>query len=101
MKIKKHLVAATLAVGLAGSAAAMAPVDTSPSAQAEAGWVIARYAFNDHGAAHAFFQGAGATAGGTLTAIAGAKVGAKFGAKIGLVVGGVGGLAIGAGIGAL
>jgi len=99
MKIKKHVAAATLAVGLVGSATAGASLPASSEAQA--GWAIARYAFNDHGAAHAFFQGAGATAGGSLTAIAGAKLGAKLGAKIGLIVGGVGGLAIGAGLGAL
>lgn len=101
MKIKKHLVAATLAVGLAGSATAMGSAGASPSAQAEAGWAIARYAFNNHGAAHAFFQGSGATLGAGAAGIAGAKIGAKVGAKIGAVVGGLGGLAIGAGLGAL
>lgn len=100
MKIKKHLVAATLAVGLTGSATAMAPSAASP-AQAQAGWAIAKYAFNDHGAAHSFFQGSGATLGAGAVGIAGAKLGAKFGAKVGLVVGGLGGMAIGAGLGAL
>ncbi len=101
MKIKKDLVAATLAVGLVGSAGAMAPPTVSSSAHAQAGWAIARYAFNDHGAAHAFFQGSGATLGAGAAGIAGAKLGAKVGAKIGLVVGGLGGMAIGAGLGAL
>lgn len=99
MKIKKHLVAATLAVGLVGSAGAMGPSDDSVNAQA--GYLVVKYAFNNNPAGQSFAQGFGGTLGAGLTGLAGAKIGAKFGAKVGAIFGGIGGMAIGAGVGAL
>ena len=102
MKVKKQLVAATLAVGLAGSAGAVGPVDDSMNAQA--GFAIAYYAFNNNPATQAFAQGAAGAAGGIAGAAAGRRAGAWLGARVGASVGamfGPGGAILGAGIGAL
>ena len=102
MKIKKHLVAATLAVGLAGSATAMAPVGDSMNAQI--GFTVAYYAANNNQAAQAFGQGALGTAGGLAGAYLGKKAGVWLGAKVGASIGaafGPGGAILGAGVGAL
>lgn len=106
MRIKKHLVAATLAVGLAGSAAAMAPSGNPMKAQA--GFAVAYYALNNNPAAQAFGQGSMATAGGLAGAYVGKKVGTRaaawMGARIGASLGaafGPGGAILGAGLGAL
>ena len=106
MEIKKHLVAATLAVGLAASATAMAPAGDSMKAQA--GFAVAYYALNNNPAAQAFGQGAAGTAGGLAGAYVGKKIGKRaaawMGARIGASVGaafGPGGAILGAGLGAL
>lgn len=106
MKVKKHLVAATLAVGLAGSATAMGAAGNSLNAQA--GFAVAYYTLNNNPAAQAFGQGAAAAAGGMIGATVGKKLGkraaAMLGARIGATVGaafGPGGAILGAGLGAL
>ena len=106
MKIKKHLVAVTLAVGLAGSATAMGP--TGDSMNAQAGFAIAYYTLNNNPAAQAFGQGSVGTAGGLAGAYVGKKIGTRaaawMGARIGASVGaafGPGGAILGAGLGAL
>ena len=106
MKIKKHLVAATLAVGLVGSAGAMAPSDESMKAQV--GYMVVAYAFNNSSPGQAFAQGAGSAAGSLLGATigkqAGKRLGAQVGARFGAAVGaafGPAGLILGAGVGAL
>ena len=105
MKVKKHLVAATLAVGLAGSAGAIAPAGEPLNAQA--GFAIAYYTLNNN-PAQAFGQGSMGTAGGLAGAYVGKKVGTRaatwLGARIGASVGaafGPGGAILGAGLGAL
>ena len=89
MKIKKHLVAAMLAVGLAGAAGAMVPADREIHPQV--GYYLAKYAFKNSPVAQAASQGGGAAAGGLLGALIGTKVGvlvaAKYGAAIGSVCG--------------
>lgn len=106
MKIKKHLVAATLAVGLVGSAGAVAPVGDSMEPQA--GYLVVAYAANNNSAGQAFAQGAAGAAGGLLGATVGKKLGkraaAMLGARIGATVGaafGPAGAVLGAGFGAL
>ena len=106
MKIKKHLVAATLAVGLVGSATAMGSADNSLNAQA--GFAVAYYALNNNPAAQAFGQGSMGTAGGLAGAYVGKKIGTRaaawMGARIGASIGaafGPGGAIVGAGLGAL
>ena len=97
MKIKKHLVAAALAVGLAGSATAMGPpADDAPHAQM--GYVVAKHFLRaTEGPAQVASQAAFGAAGG----IVGTKVGAKIGAAIGVAVGGPVGFVTGVAIGAL
>ena len=100
MKIKKHLVAATVAVGLAGSAAAMSPVD-AVAPGAEIGFILAYKATQNSdddfvkGAAAAVGTAAGGAAGGLAMVWAGAKIGGSFGAFVGgpfgIVVGTAGG----------
>ena len=102
MKIKKHLVAATVAVGLAGSGTAMAlshEVEIAPTA--EIGF-LAAYAFNRSSSTpaarlgEAMATGAGGAAGGLLMAKIGAKIGGSLGALVGGPVGIVAGAAAGA-----
>lgn len=85
MKIKKHLVAATLAVGLVGSAGAMGQADEPANAQI--GYYIAKTAFNNSPVAQAASQGGGAAAGGLLGGLIGTKVGVVLGAKYGAAIG--------------
>ena len=85
MKIKKHLVAATLAVGLVGSAGAIAP--TEGSANAYVGYYIAQAALNNSPVGQAAAQGGGAAAGGLLGGLIGAKIGTAVGAKYGAAIG--------------
>ena len=95
MKIKKHLVAATLAVGLVGSATAMEPANGA--AQAQAGYVVAKLFLK---AEDGPLQVGAQAVGGALGGMAGAKIGAKIGAAIGSTLGGpvgfVGGVLFGA-----
>ena len=100
MKIKKCLVAATLSVGLACSAAALAPAaDASPTARI--GFIIA-YKVTENksdlakGVGQAAATGGGGAAGGLALAWAGAKIGGSFGAFVGGPVGIVAGAAAGA-----
>ena len=84
MKIKKCLVAATLSVGLACSAAALAPTaDAAPTARI--GFIIAYAATRNAPApvsslVQAAATGAGGAAGGLALVWAGAKIGGSFGA---------------------
>ena len=102
MKIKKHLVAATLAVGLVGSATAMAP--PSDSMKAQIGYVIAQYAFNNNGLAQAGSQAGVGAAGGLFGLYVGRKIGKRaatfVGARVGATIGAAAGPA-GAVIGAV
>ena len=75
MKIKKHLVAATLAVGLVGSAGAYAPAGGSTHAQV--GYVVAYHFLNNSGIGQAAAQGGGAGAGGLFGMWAGKKIGKR------------------------
>ena len=96
MKIKKHLVAATLAVGLAGSAGAMAPAGDSMSAQV--GYVVVSHYANSGDSA------AGTAVGSAFGAVVGKRVGMLVGARVGATVGslfGPAGIVAGAAIGAL
>ncbi len=100
MKIKKCLVAATLSVGLACSAAALAPAaDVSPTARI--GFVVA-YKLTENTPrpvnrmVQAAATGAGAAAGSLATIWAGAKIGGSFGAFVGGPVGIIAGAACGA-----
>ena len=103
MKIKKHVLAWGLVVGLAGVSGA-ATHDGSPlDAQIDAGYFIAKWSADKlgasetaEGAIQAGSQAAGAVAGGAAAAWAGAKVGGKIGAVIGGVAGAIAGAAIGA-----
>ena len=102
MKIKKHLVAAMLAVGLAGAAGAMVPAD--PGIQPQVGYYIAKYTFSDHPVAQAASQGGGAATGGLLGGLIGAKIGVLVAAKYGAAVGsafGPAGVVVGAVAGAV
>ncbi len=92
MNKRKAIFGLVLSLGLLFS---MSSIQESTSANA--GWAIAKYAFDDHDAAQAVGQAAGATLGGAGAAWAGAKVGGKLGAFLGGPVG----LAVGAGLGAL
>ena len=101
MKIKKHLVAATLAVGLAGPATAMASVEQNlPTAKI--GYIIAYKVTQNvgneflKGAAAATLSGAGAAAGGLATVWVGTKIGTSFGAFVAGPVGAIAGAAGGA-----
>ncbi|MCY3812968.1 MAG: hypothetical protein OXH15_14320 [Gammaproteobacteria bacterium] len=85
MKIKKHLVAATLAVGLVGSATAIGTTDGP--ANALIGYDVAKAAFNNHPAAQAGSQGGGAAVGGLLGGLIGTKIGVAVGAKYGAAIG--------------
>ena len=87
MKIKKHLVAATLAVGLAGSATAMAPADGPRNAQI--GYYVAKAALNNSPVGQAASQAGGAAVGGLLGGLIGTKIGVAVGAKYGAAVGSV------------
>ena len=96
MKIKKHLVAATLAVGLAGSATAMGPANGA--AQAQAGYVVAKLFLKaEDGPLQVASQAGFGAAGGLL----GSKIGAKIGATIGSAVAGPVGFVAGCVLGAL
>ena len=88
MKIKKHIVAAALSVGMVGSAGAVAP---SPSANAEAGYYLAKYAYDN---------AAGETAAGVVVSQGAIAAGAMVGAMAGAALGPVGAFA-GAVVGAL
>lgn len=87
MKIKKHLVAATLAVGLVGSATAMGPADGAANAQI--GYYIAKTAFNNSPVGQAASQAGGAAVGGLLGGVIGTKVGVAVGAKYGAAIGSI------------
>lgn len=101
MKIKKHLVAAALAVGLAGSATGMGTeaVDVPDSA---IGLILAwKYGGGMptdfvSTAGHVAATAAGAAVGGWAVVATGAKIGGSFGAFIGGPVGLAGGAAAGA-----
>ena len=100
MKIKKCLVAATLSVGLACSAAALAPgADVSPTARI--GFIVAYAATADTPApvstlVQAAATGGGGAAGGLALAWVGAKIGGSFGAFVGGPIGIIAGAAVGA-----
>lgn len=96
MRIKKHLVAATLAVGLVGSATAMAAGGSPPTAQT--GYVVVKFAAKTTSGP---LQVAAQAGGAALGAWGGAKIGAKIGASLGVTFGGPGGMFVGAMIGAL
>ena len=103
MKMKKHLVAAALAVGLTGSAAAMSTTLGGPS-NAQAGYLLVKYAFDNSPVGQALAQGAGAGAGGLIGLAIGKRVGVVAGAKLGAAIGtacGPIGTVVGAGLGAL
>ena len=102
MEIKKQLVAATLAVGLAGSGTAMAmPQQAEAVPSAEIGF-IAAYAINKGSTTplarvgEAAATGAGGAAGGLAMAYVGGKIGGSFGALVGGPIGIVLGAAAGA-----
>ena len=100
MKIKKCLVAATLSVGLACSAAALAPTtDVSPTARI--GFILVYQSTKDlndpvKGMVRAGATGAGAAAGTLATIWAGTKIGGSFGAFVGGPTGAIAGAAAGA-----
>ena len=89
MKIRKHLVAAALAVGMTSLATAAAPSgpDGRATPTANAGYYVAKIDFKDHPLAHAVFQNLGSAAGGYAGMVIGAKFGAILGGPIGAVVG--------------
>ena len=97
MKIKKHLVAAALAVGLAGSAGAMSAPGAATAPTAEAAFILSwaithnKSAFTRGLTVTLATTGAGVL-GGAGSAWAGAKIGGTFGA----IVGGPVGMAVGA-----
>ena len=102
MKIKKQLVAATLAVGLAGSGTATAlshEVEIEPAAKIG---FLAVYAATRNSSSpvarlgEAAATGAGGAAGGLAMTYIGAKIGGSFGALVGGPVGIVVGTAAGA-----
>ena len=106
MKIKKHLVAATLAVGLVGSTGATVPVGDSMNAQI--GYTVAYYALNNSGLAQAGSQGGGGALGGLFGMYVGNKIGKRaatlIGARVGAAVGaaaGPAGAVVGAVVGAM
>ena len=96
MKIKKHLVAATLALGLAGSAGAM--TSGGGPATAQAGYVVVKFAAKTTTGP---LQVAAQAGGASLAGLGGAKIGAKIGAAAGVTFGGPAGMVAGAMIGAL
>ena len=101
MKIKKHLVAATLAVGLAGSATAMSPGEHNlPTAKI--GYIVA-YKITEYtnsevakGATTAILTAAGAAGGSRAAMWFGAKIGGSLGACFAGPVGAIAGAAGGA-----
>lgn len=100
MKIKKHLVAAALAVGLAGSAAGMG-TEANVAPQAAVGVILAFAATGmpeepSDLLVHAGATGAGGAAGGLAMIGVGALIGGSFGAFVGGPVGIIAGSAAGA-----
>ena len=97
--MKKCLVAATLSVGLARSAAALAPTtDVSPTARI--GFILVYQStkdLNDPVKGMVRAGATGAAAAGTLATIwAGTKIGGSFGAFVGRPAGAIAGAAAGA-----
>ena len=89
MKIRKHTLAAALAVGLAGAAAIGAPVNSGTECrpQSQIGYHLTKRATKDQDALRI-----GGVVGMWAGALAGAKVGAAFGSiggPVGALVGGV------------
>ena len=91
MKIKKHIVAAALAVGLVGSSGAVAP---NHSTGTEVGYYLAKYTYDASEKAQGISKGVGMIVGtqvvGRTAAWAGARVGGTIGSffgPVGAVVG--------------
>lgn len=102
MKIKKHLLSVALAVGLTGSATAMATsheIEMAPSGQI--GFILAYKASGGSSKplarlGEAASTGAGGAAGGLAMVYIGAKIGGSLGAFVGGPVGVIAGAATGA-----